>query len=62
MSPETIEVIGEWMSGEISDEMIAELLTDRDLRTLQKRVMKAITAKLLENPESIVFAEHKTLQ
>ena len=50
------------MSGEISDEMIAELLTDRDLRTLQKRVMKAITAKLLENPESIVFAEHKTLQ
>ncbi len=62
MDETTVEVIGEWMRGEISDEMIAELLTDRDLQTLQKRVMKAITAKLLENPESIVFAEHKTLQ
>ena len=62
MNPETIEVIGEWMRGELSDHDLAGLLTDRELQKLQKRVMSAITAKLLESPESIVFAEHGTLQ
>lgn len=62
MDEATVAVIGDWMRGELTDEMLASLISDRDLRTLQKRVMTAITAKLMESPESIVFAEHRTVQ
>jgi hypothetical protein len=35
---------------------------DKELRTLQKRVMLAIASKMLAAPGRMTFADHRTLQ
>jgi hypothetical protein len=37
-------------------------ITVKDIKRLEKRVMKAVANKKLEDPTKMVFAEHRTLQ
>jgi hypothetical protein len=37
-------------------------ITDKQIRKLEKRVMSAVAAKMLANPDKITFAQHKTIQ
>jgi hypothetical protein len=37
-------------------------ITAKDIKKLEKRVMKAVQAKLLADADKMVFAEHRTLQ
>jgi len=37
-------------------------ITAKDIKKLEKRVMKAVANKKLADPTKIVFAEHRTIQ
>jgi len=50
--------IQDWLDGKVTDDD----LTKKEVKWLEKRVFKAIAAKMLATPGKIVFCQHETLQ
>lgn len=47
-----------WYNGELADEE----LTDAEIKLLEQRVFDAVSDKMLQTTDRVVFAEHGTLQ
>lgn len=57
------ERLDAWVQAGMSEDDVDKFgITLKDVRRLEKRVMKAIAAKMLQRPDVVTFAEHRTLQ
>jgi hypothetical protein len=57
--------LAEWLEAGMpaDDESLAKWkITEKDMRVLNKRLMRAIAAKMTRIPGKIVLAEHRTVQ
>jgi len=62
MKQKAIDAIELWFAGDLTDSELAEVLTRKQLQSLQEQVLSAIASKMLANPGKITFSEHRTLQ